>query len=113
MTGYVKAQDGKSVPSRLGESTVRQIAEITGGEYFHADPKRFGVEEVEAALSGLKRTENEARGVQQYDEGFPLLPLPAFRLLGGQASSTRRPRGRGAGQARGKGTSGTAPVIRP
>ncbi|HXI60493.1 MAG TPA: VWA domain-containing protein, partial [Polyangia bacterium] len=42
ITGYVKDQDGKYVTSRLGEATLRQIAEKTGGEYFHADPKRFG-----------------------------------------------------------------------
>ncbi|HVR64508.1 MAG TPA: VWA domain-containing protein [Polyangia bacterium] len=92
VTGYVKDQDGKYVTSRLGESTLRQIAQITGGEYFHADPKRFGVEEVEAALAGLKRTENEARVVKQYDEVFELLLLPAFLLLVGEACSTDRRR---------------------
>ena len=40
----VKDPDGKYVTSRLGEATLTKIAEKTGGEYFHADPKRFGVE---------------------------------------------------------------------
>ncbi|MEA2700516.1 MAG: Ca-activated chloride channel [Myxococcales bacterium] len=94
ITGYVKDQDGKYVTSRLGESMLRQIAEKTGGEYFHADPKRFGVEQVEAALAGLKRTENEARVVKQYDEVFEVLLLPAFLLLVGEACSTDRRRAR-------------------
>ncbi|HEY2902703.1 MAG TPA: VWA domain-containing protein [Polyangia bacterium] len=94
ITGYVKDQDGKYVTSRLGESTLRQIAQITGGEYFHADPKTFGVEEVEAALAGLKRTENEARVIKQYDEVFEVLLLPAFLLLVGEACSTDRRRSR-------------------
>jgi Ca-activated chloride channel family protein len=107
ITGYVKDQDGKYVTSRLGEAMLRQIAEKTGGEYFHADPKRFGVEQVEAALSGLKRTENEARVVKQYDEVFEVLLLPAFLLLVGEACSTDRRRGRSRArtEAQGEGTS--------
>lgn len=89
--GYVKDKEGKYVISRLGETTLASIAEKTGGEYFHADPKRFGVDQVEAALQGLKRTENEARLVKQYDEFYEVVLLPAFLLLVGEAcSSTRR-----------------------
>lgn len=107
ITGYVKDQDGKYVTSRLGEAMLRQIAEKTGGEYFHADPKRFGVEQVEAALAGLKRTENEARVVKQYDEVFEVLLLPAFLLLVGEACSTDRRRGRSRARTKtqGEGTS--------
>jgi Ca-activated chloride channel family protein len=103
ITGYVKDQDGKYVTSRLGESMLRQIAEKTGGEYFHADPKRFGVEQVEAALAGLKRTENEARVVKQYDEVFEVLLLPAFLLLVGEACSTDRRWGRSRGRTKAQG----------
>jgi len=92
VTGYVKDPDGKYVTSRLGESTLTKIAEKTGGEYFHADPKRFGVEEVEGALAGLKRSENEARLVKQYDEVYEILLLPAFLLLVGEACSSDRRR---------------------
>ena len=94
ITGYVKDQDGKYVTSRLGEAMLREIAQVTGGEYFHADPKLFGVEQVEAALAGLKRTEDEARVVKQYDEVFEVLLLPAFLLLVGEACSTDRRRRR-------------------
>jgi Ca-activated chloride channel homolog len=95
VTGYVKDSDGKYVTSRLNEAMLTKIAEKTGGEYFHADPKRFGVEEVEAALGGLKRSENEARLVKQYDEVYEILLLPAFLLLVGEACmSERRRRGR-------------------
>jgi Ca-activated chloride channel family protein len=90
LTGYVKDQDGKYVTSRLGEEMLTKIAEKTGGEYFHADPKRFGVEQIESALGGLKRTENEARLVKQYDEVYEILLLPAFLLLVGEACSSER-----------------------
>ena len=70
VTGYVKDPDGKYVTSRLGEETLVEIARRTGGEVFHADAKRFGVDEAAHALSALKRTENEAASFPQYDEVF-------------------------------------------
>jgi Ca-activated chloride channel family protein len=94
VTGYVKDQDGKYVTSRLAEDLLTQIAQKTGGEYFHADPKRFGVEEVTRALGGLKRAENEARVVKQYDEVYEVLLLPAFLLLVGEACMSERRRRR-------------------
>jgi Ca-activated chloride channel family protein len=94
IAGYLKDNDGKYVTSRLDEATLTKIAEKTGGEYFHADPKRFGVEEVESALAGLKRSENEARVVKQYDEIYEILLLPAFLLLVGEACSSDRRRRR-------------------
>ena len=92
VTGYVKDADGHYVTSRLAEDALAEIARKTGGEYFHADAKRFGVEDVERALSGLKRTENEARVVREYDEIFELLLLPAFLLLVGEACMSERRR---------------------
>jgi Ca-activated chloride channel family protein len=92
VTGYVKDADGHYVTSRLAEDTLAEIARKTGGEYFHADAKRFGVEDVERALNGLKRTENEARVVREYDEIFELLLLPAFLLLVGEACMSERRR---------------------
>ncbi len=81
ITGYIKDRDGKYVTSRLAEGLLTQLAEKTGGDYFRADGKRFGVEAVEAALGSLKRTENEARLVKQYDEVYEFLLGPAFVLL--------------------------------
>ena len=61
-------------------------------EYLRADAKRFGVEAIEAALGGIKRTENEARLVKQYDEVYEFLVLPAFLLLVGEACVNERRR---------------------
>jgi len=92
VTGYVKDADGHYVTSRLAEETLADIARRTGGELFHADSKRFGVEDVARALGNLKRTENEARIVRQYDEIFEALLLPAFLLLIGEACMSERKR---------------------
>ncbi|MFL5311419.1 MAG: VWA domain-containing protein [Myxococcales bacterium] len=90
--GYLKDREGKYVTSRLAEDMLSQIAVKTGGEYLRADAKHFGVEAIEAALNGLKRTENEARLVKQYDEVYEFLVLPAFLLLVGEACVNERRR---------------------
>ena len=90
VTGYVKDAEGHYVTSRLAEDMLMDIARRTGGEYFHADAHRFGVEDVERALAGLTHTENEARVVRQYDEVFELPLFVAFLLLVGEACMTER-----------------------
>jgi Ca-activated chloride channel family protein len=90
--GYLKDKDGKYVTSRLAEDMLAQLASKTGGEYLRADAKRFGVEAVEASLRALKRTENEARLVKQYDDVYEVLALPAFLLLVAEACTNERRR---------------------
>jgi Ca-activated chloride channel family protein len=107
VTGYVKDADGHYVTSRLAEDALADIARRTGGELFHADSKRFGVEEVERALDNLKRTENEARIVRQYDEIYEVLLLPAFLLLIGEACMSERRRRTAAPPGRARAGAGT------
>jgi Ca-activated chloride channel family protein len=90
--GYVKDKDGKYVTSRLSEDLLSKIAARTGGEYLRADARHFGVETIEAALAGLKRTENEARLVKSYDEIYEYLLTPAFVLLVFEACANKRRR---------------------
>ena len=92
VTGYQKDKEGKYITSRLAEDMLSQIAAKTNGEYIRADAKRFGVETIEAALAGLKRTENEARLVKQYDEVFEWFLFPAFLLLVAEACVSERRR---------------------
>jgi Ca-activated chloride channel family protein len=96
--GYVKDRDGKYVTSRLEEDLLAKIAAKTGGGYLRADAQSFGVEAIEAALAGLKRTESESRLVRQYDEVYAVLLWPAFLLLLVEAclgERRRRPRPNG------------------
>jgi hypothetical protein len=76
----------------LGEDLLSKIAARTGGEYLRADARHFGVEAIEAALAGLKRTENEARLIKRYDEVCEYLLLPAFLILVGEACLNERRR---------------------
>ena len=85
LTGYLRKEDGGYVSSRLDEDTLRRIAQMTGGEYFRIDPKRFGVEAVQASIRSLQKTEHEARLVKQYDEVYHWFLFPAFLALVGEA----------------------------
>lgn len=91
-TGYIKDRSGQYVTSRLMEKTLAKLAATTGGEYLRADARQFGVETIEAALAGLKRTENEARLVKRYDEVYEYLAFPAFLILVGEACMNERRR---------------------
>ncbi len=93
-TGYIKDGNGQYVTSRLMEKTLAKLAATTGGEYLRADARHFGVETIEAALAGLKRTENEARLVKRYDEAYEYLAFPAFLILVGEACMNERRRRR-------------------
>ena len=79
--GYIKDRDGKYVTSRLDEDLLSKIAAKTSGGFLRVDAQHFGVEAIEAALAGLKRTESESRLVRQYDEVFEYLLFPALLLL--------------------------------
>ena len=94
VTGYVKDAEGKYVTSRLAEDTLAEIAKRTGGELFHADAKRFGVEDVARALTSLKRTENDGRPVPRYDELFQVLVIAALVILCAEAVIGERRRRR-------------------
>jgi Ca-activated chloride channel family protein len=94
VTGYVKDAEGKYVTSRLGEEMLAEIAKRTGGELFHADAKRFGVEDVARALTSLKRTENDGRPVPRYDELFQGLVIAALVILCAEAVIGERRRRR-------------------
>jgi Ca-activated chloride channel family protein len=107
VAGYAKDSSGQYVTSRLAEDMLSQLATTTNGEYLRADAKRFGVEAIEAALNALKRTENEARLVKQYDDVSEVLVLPAFLLLIAEACFDERRRRRATRAAAGT-TSATA-----
>jgi len=92
VTGYLKDKSGKYVTSRLAEGVLSELASQTEGLYLRADSGRFGVEQIRAALAALKRSENDARLVRQYDEIYLAFLVPALLLLVGQALMTERKR---------------------
>lgn len=86
LAGYLRGPDGELVTTRLDEGRLRRVAEVTGGEYYRVDPRRFGVDAVRIALGNLQRAEHEARLVRKYEEGYAWFLFPAFMLLLAEAA---------------------------
>jgi len=80
-SGMLSDGDGRPVRVGLDDAALRQIAQLSGGEYLTVDPQRFGVERVQAAIAGLERTEEEARFEREPDDVGRFILVPAFLLL--------------------------------
>ena len=83
LTGYKKDRSGQVVISRLDESTLRQISEITGGAYYPGTLAGTEIEEIYKGLSGLTQRELKAGLRTQYEERFQFFAgLAALSLVG-------------------------------
>ncbi len=81
MTGYKMDRSGKTVVSRLRESTLRRIAEKTGGAYFRSTPGEEEVAEIVRRIFMTGESEGILGSATQYKNRF-LLPLAlAFIIL--------------------------------
>jgi Ca-activated chloride channel family protein len=90
--GYLEDAEGKPVRVGVDEAALRQIAAVTGGDYFNVDPKRFGVARVQQAIAGLQRTQEEARFEREPEDVGRWFLLPAFLLLVAEACVRERRR---------------------
>lgn len=65
----------------IDEPTLREVAEITGGQYFRATDNQ-SLEAIYGEIDELERTEIEVENVTQFGEEFPLpLSLGLFLLM--------------------------------
>ncbi|NUN14700.1 MAG: VWA domain-containing protein [Myxococcales bacterium] len=81
VTGYMKAEDGKTpLISELNEPLLREIAEITGGQYFQY-ANRSVADDVYAQIDKLEKQEYEARFAKLGEDRFQFLLLPGIFLL--------------------------------
>jgi Ca-activated chloride channel family protein len=80
----VRARDGRMVLRRMqvyiDERTLRDIAELTGGQYFRATDSAT-LESIYSEIDQLEKTTNVVEQFQQYAERFYLFLLPAVVLL--------------------------------
>lgn len=80
VTGYVK-HDAQYVTSKLDETTLREVARITNGQYFRATKEDFGTDRVLAAIKDYKRTQAEKQVFVEKHEEFLWFLLPGLFLL--------------------------------
>lgn len=86
--GYMRGRDGSIVTTRLtpdNETQLRELARVTGGQYFRAARGQVGLREIRAAVAHLKRRELKARKVTIYEEKYAVFLLPALLFLLGDA----------------------------
>jgi len=84
LTGHLRDSNGSVVMTSLtaeNETTLREIASITGGDYVRAEEGTVGVVQIRRELAKLQASERKARRVTVHENRFALVLLPAFLLL--------------------------------
>ncbi|HAM35631.1 MAG TPA: hypothetical protein DEB40_03610 [Elusimicrobia bacterium] len=84
LTGYKKDRKGQTVISRLGEKTLMEMAQATGGAYWRASPSADEVADIARQIDALEKSQGVSGTAHQYRNRF-LFPLGlAFLLLLGE-----------------------------
>ena len=93
-TGYKRDGQGQIIMSRLDESTLIDVAAVTGGRYFRATDNERELVAIEEAISGMQQGELESKMMAYYEERFqfPLALSLAFVLLGSFLPERKRRR---------------------
>lgn len=92
--GFKKDQNGQVVLTKLDESTLSNIAEETGGQYFRVTDRFTELDAIYETISGMDKEELSTRQVTLFDEKFqPVVGLALlFLLLDFVIPETRRVR---------------------
>lgn len=78
---YKKDQNNEQVITRLGEETLREIAEEADGEYIDGSNTKEVVETIKAILSGMNKKEFEAKQFTDFKDQFQWFLGGALFLL--------------------------------
>jgi Ca-activated chloride channel family protein len=90
--GFKLDEEGNVVTTRLEESTLRQIAEVSGGRYVRVAPGVTGLEELVDQIAAGEGEEMEAREITQYEEQYQIFLGLALALLVAEALIPERRR---------------------
>jgi len=96
VAGYRKDNEGKVVTTRLDESLLSRIAEITGGTYHPATPAESELDRIAESVAGMDKKDMQARLTTQFEERFQFPLAVALLALCADALLTGRRRVRGA-----------------
>jgi len=88
--GYKRDKAGQTVMTRLNEEVLKEIAEKTGGRYFHSTAGDVGIPAVAEELERLDKAEFESRLSIAYAERFREFVAPGLLLILIGASLRRR-----------------------
>ena len=80
----MRTHDGRQIVRRMqvsiDERTLRQIAALTGGQYFRATDSE-ALKEIYSEIDRLEKTTTVAQHYQQYVDFFPLFLLSGLGLV--------------------------------
>jgi Ca-activated chloride channel family protein len=79
--GFLRDEEGTVVTTRLGEQTLRTVAERTGARYVTAGLGGAGFDDLVAELAGAEGEALEERQVTQFEEQFQIFLGAALALL--------------------------------
>jgi Ca-activated chloride channel family protein len=79
--GFVRDEAGTVVTTRLGEETLRTVAERTGARYVTAGAGGVGFDDLVDELAGVEGEALEERQVTRFEEQFQMFLAMALALL--------------------------------
>ena len=79
--GYKRDKAGQTVMTRLNEEVLKEIADKTGGKYFHSTAGDVGIPAVAEELERLDKAEFESRLPISYAERFRDFVAPGLLLM--------------------------------
>jgi Ca-activated chloride channel family protein len=82
--GYKRDHDGKVVNSRLDETVLRRIAEVTHGRYFRATPRALELGAVFDEMQSLEKKDIQGQLATNYEERYQWPLGLAILLLGAE-----------------------------
>ena len=80
-SGFVRDESGAVVTTQLDESTLKHVAEATGGRYFPALGPGANLDLLVEEITGAEGRELEAREITQFEEQFQIFLGFALVLL--------------------------------
>jgi Ca-activated chloride channel homolog len=80
-TGFLRDEEGAVVTTRLGDQTLRTVAERTGARYVRAGVGGGALDELIEELAGGEGEAIEERQITQYEEQFQIFLALALALL--------------------------------
>jgi len=81
LIGYRKNKYGQTVISRLDDKTLKQIAALTGGAYYHATQGLIEVKQVTAEIDQARKKELKSSIQRLYEERYQIPLFFALILL--------------------------------
>ena len=97
---YKKDMQGNIVTTRLEDGTLQEIASVTGGLYFYANPGEFQLQKVLTEIASLEKKEQASDRMENYQDRYQIFLALAALLFLIEALVSERGRRRRAGAGR-------------